>query len=305
MASQPSSFSSVKDLKFVITLVTPGATFSGTGDNTIILRGLRASVTVDNAGDAAIMGRLHAQIFGLTASDANSLTSVLWNVPATGENTIQVYAIDGSQETLVFLGQILQCWGVYESMPESYVMIEACSGYNQLVQSAPPTSVQADTTVATIMQQLASQMGFQFDNSAGVNITVKKGTYLGGTAMEQVRNLARAYRFWVYLDNTSPNTLAITPYGKGRQLQVVPVISPETGMIGYPAFNGSGVTLSTLFNPGIVFGGNISVKSAIPKANGTWTVVSMTHNLTSQMPGGPWRTDLQATSATLYQQVQP
>lgn len=303
MASQPRSFENVKDLRYVITLALPGAAFVGeAGKNTITLQGLRSQVVIENAG-GAMMGTLRAQIFGVTASDMNTLTSLLWQTPVVGNftsfNTIQVWAVDGAQETLVYNGIILNCWGVYTAMPEVYLLIEAQIGYNQLVQSALPTSVQTDTNVATVMEKIATQMGFQFENN-GVNIAVPKGTYLSNTAMEQARKLAQMYRFWMYLDSTNPNTLAIAPYGAARAMQLTPLVSPETGMIGYPLFNSTGVNLETKFNPGIVFGGPVSVQSSIPKANGTWTVVSMTHQLSSQMPGGPWKSTINAVSPNLY-----
>src|SRR5487761_532016 len=79
MASSPSSFQNPKDLKFVITLANQRVPFASGGQtfNTITLQGLRASVYIDNAG-GAMMGTLHAQIFGVTSADMNTLTSLLW-----------------------------------------------------------------------------------------------------------------------------------------------------------------------------------------------------------------------------------
>ncbi len=307
MGSQPSSFANPKDLRFEITLGLPGASFSA-GGNTIVLNGLRSAVTIENAG-GAMMGTLHAQVFGVTASDMNTLTSTLWDSLLVGSsssfafNSIQVFAVDGVQETLIYNGIVLNCWGVYTSMPEVYLMIEAQIGYNVLVQSALPTSIQSDTTVSTVMQQLASAMGFQFENN-GVNISVPKGTYLGNTAMDQARTLMQMYKFWMYIDGTSPNTLAIAPYGQARQTQVTPLVSPETGLIGYPLFNSTGVNFETKFSPGVVFGGPVEIQSSIPKANGIWTAVSMTHQLSSQMPGGAWKSIVNAVSPNLAETLQ-
>jgi hypothetical protein len=302
MGSLPSSFANVKDLRFVITLKN-GNAFSSSGgqsSNTITLQGLRASVYIDNAG-GAMMGTLRAQVFGVTASDMNRLTSTLWDAlvvsPAGSSfafNTIQVFAIDGTQQTLVYNGDILNCWGVYTSMPNTYLYIEALIGYSALVQPVDPLSIAADTDVGTVMKGIAGQMGYQFENN-GVNTTVAKGSYWGNTLMEQARALMQAYRFWMYLDSTSPNTIAIAPYGSARNV-AAPLISPQTGMEGYPVFNSTGVNFETLFNPALVFGGPIQMVSSIPKAKGTWIVVSMSHHLSSQMPGGPWKTTVNAVS---------
>ena len=308
MAAQPNSFQNTKDLKFIITLGNPGNSFAGQSGNTITIQGLRVAVYIDNAG-GAMMGTLRAQIFGVTASDMNSLTSTLWDTLVLGSsgasfafNAIQVFAVDGTQETLVYNGVILNCWGVYTSMPEVYLMIEAQIGYAQLIQSSNPISISADTDVATVMQQIAAGMGFQFENN-GVNIAVPKGTYLGSTLMEQARTLMQMFKFWMYIDSTSPNTLAIAPYGVARSA-LAPLVSPETGLIGYPVFNSTGVNFETLFNPGIVFGGPVEMESSIIKANGAWTVTSMSHQLSSQMPGGPWKTIVNAVSPNIASTLQ-
>ena len=300
----PSSFANIKNLRFILTLAGQNAQFSSNGQsyNTVTLEGLRSSVFIDNAG-GAMMGTLKAQIYGVTASDMNTLTSTLWDNlvispsgSSFGFNTIQVFAIDGAQETLVYNGDVLNCWGVYTSMPDAYLYVEAQIGYSNLVQPTTPFSIATDTDVATVMQQIATKMGYQFENN-GVNIPVAKGSYWGNTLMEQARSLMQTYKFWMYLENTSPNTLAIAPYGSARNV-AAPLISPQTGLQGYPVFNSTGVNFETLFNPDVTFGGPIQVSSSIPKANGTWVVVSMSHQLSSQTPGGAWKTTVNAVSPT-------
>ncbi|MGC9159772.1 MAG: baseplate hub protein, partial [Terracidiphilus sp.] len=284
----PSSFQNTKDLQFVITLAN-GKVFQN-GQNTVTLQGLRASVYIENAG-GAMLGTMKAQIFGVSESDMNTLTSLIWDnliVTPSGStfafNSIQVFALDGTQTTLVYQGDILNCWGVFMSMPEVYLYIEAQIGYLALVQPVPPLSISADTAISTVMGQLAQQMGYQFENN-NVQGTVKKGTYLGSTLMEQARTLMQSFRFWMYLDGT--NTLAIAPYGQARST-IAPLISPQTGLIEYPAFNSTGVNFATLYNRDLLLGGPVEIQSSIPKARGTWIVTSMSHQLTSQMPGGPW-----------------
>ncbi|MHB1956794.1 MAG: hypothetical protein ACYCOU_23990, partial [Sulfobacillus sp.] len=85
--------------------------------NSITLQGLRADVSIDNAG-GAMMGNLNASIYGLPLEHINKLTSLQWKVPlltVPGSTfsmyMVQVYAIDGSQETLLFNGEVLNAWG--------------------------------------------------------------------------------------------------------------------------------------------------------------------------------------------------
>jgi hypothetical protein len=153
------------------------------------------------------------------------------------------------------------------------------------------------------MSQLASEMGFSFQSaSAAGNIasqTVAKGAYFGNTAMEQARSMMDAYRFWMYIDGTTnPPTLAIVPWGQARSSQIaVPLVSPQAGLIGYPLLNSNGVTFDCYYNPDILFGGQVKIESSIVPAQRVWTVVSMSHQLSSQTPGGPWMSSIQAVSS--------
>ena len=311
MAS-PSSFENIKDLKFIFTLgswMTPFTVPGGTA-NTITMQGLRASVSIDHAGGAD-MGTMSANIYGLTPSQLNQLTSLQWKTAILGLSsqdfsayTVQVYAIDGSQETLLYNGQVLNAWADFSGMPQTCLIIQTnpAGAYSALVNSANPLSISSNTTVGIVMSRLAQAMGFSFQNTSSdgsiVNQAVTKGSYFGNTAMEQARSMMDAYRFWMYIDaTTNPPTLAIVPWGKARNSVVaVPLISPQTGLIGYPLFNSSGVTFDCKYNPTILLGGQVKIQSSIPQANDVWTVTSLSHQLTSQFPGGPWQSSVQAVS---------
>jgi len=284
MGSPPSSFQNPKALKFIFTLAIGSFAAGGT---VLTLEGLRASVNINNAG-GAVLSTLRANIYGMTASDMNAVTTTKWD-PSFAKNTVQVYAVDGTQETLVFQGNIVNAWGIYAGMPEVYLMVEAQNNYLGQITSPSPTrtTLTTVTTIATVMQQLATSLGVNFENN-GVTGTVRTGQSLSGSYVDQVRTMAQTYNFSYFFDPTS-NTLAITPLNNPRPTQSVPLVSAQTGLIGYPIFNGYGVQFDTLFNPAILFGGTVEVVSSIPKANGTWMVVQMAHQLESQTPGGQWK----------------
>jgi Baseplate hub gp41 len=289
--SSPTSFQNEKVLRFVFVLAI-GSFSSGT--NTLTVEGLRASVNIDNAG-GAVLSTLRANIFGMTASDMNAVTTTKWD-PTFAKNTVMVYAIDGAQETLVFQGNIVNAWGIYAGMPDVYLTVEAQNNYLGQITSPKPTrtTLTAATTIATVMRNLAKSLGVNFENN-GVTGTVKAGQTLSGSYVDQVRTMAQTYNFSYFLDPAS-NTLAITPLNTPRQTQSVPLVSAQTGLQSYPIFNGYGVQFDALFNPAILFGGTVEVQSAIPKANGSWMVVQMAHQLESQTPGGQWK----STVNTVY-----
>ena len=274
-----SSFDNKKELKFIITLGT--GSFGSSSNNQITLQGYRAVVDIDKAGGLQ-MGTLRAQIFGVSQSDMNSAVTLQWKPKAFIPNTVQVFAIDGDQETLVFTGNIINAWGDYQSMPDVFLMIQAQAAYFNQLQPVPPTSYSGNVDVATAMSQLASQMGLTFENN-GVNVQLSN-QYLPNTALEQAKTLAAAAGIWLYIDN---GILAITPSNTPRNKPVAQ-ISAQSGMVGYPTFDGVGVNFKTLFNPSVTFGGSVNIQTDIPQAAGTWIVTSVALKLESEKPGGSW-----------------
>lgn len=284
------SFDNLKQLKFIITLGT--GTFGSSQGNQIILQGLRATVDIDKAG-GMMMGTLRARIYGVSQQDMNSCTTLQWKTGWIIPNTVQVFAIDGAVETLVFAGNIINAWGDYNGMPQVFLQIQAQSAYFAGITPAGPISIKGSIDVAVLMGQLASAMGLTFENN-GVSVMLTN-VYVPNTTKEQALDLARMCNFTLYIDD---KTLAITPKYVARA-GTVPIISAQTGMIGYPTFDGVGVNFRVLFNPAIKFGGGIQIFTDIPQAKGNWIVTSVSHLLDSEKPGGSWFSTIRGNSGNV------
>jgi hypothetical protein len=285
------SFQNKKALRFVITLGT-GA-FGSSKNNQITLQGYRAVVDIDKAG-GMMMGQLRAQIFGVSQSDMNSITTLQWKPKAFIPNTVQVFAIDGNQETLVFSGNIVNAWGNYQAMPNVFLMIQAQAAYFNQMQAVSPTSFNGPIDVVAAMSQLAGAMGLTFENN-GVSGIQLQNQYLPNTYLEQAKTLAAAAGIWLYVDG---DILAITPANQPRN-KPIPLISAATGMRGYPTFDGVGVNFQTLFNPSLVFGGSIEIDTTIPQAAGVWIATSIAYKLESEKPDGAWFATVRGTKTGL------
>jgi hypothetical protein len=284
------SFANKKELKFIITLGT--GSFGSSANNTLALEGYRAIVDIDKAG-GMMMGTLRAQIFGISQGDINSITTLQWKPKSFIPNTVQVFAIDGPQKTLIFTGNIINAWGNYQAMPDVFLMIQAQAAYFAQLKPVAPRSYKGSIDVATAMRQIASQMGYTFENN-GVNVQLSN-QYLPSTALEQAKALARAAGIDLYIDN---GTLAITPANVARSTPVS-LISAQTGMAGYPTFDGVGVNFQTLFNPSVVFGGSIQIVTDVLQAAGVWIVTSIAHRLESEKPGGAWFSTIRGNQSGL------
>lgn len=270
--------------------------FGSSQNNRITLQGYRAVVDIDKAG-GMMMGTLRAQIFGVSQSDMNSITTLQWKPKAFIPNTVQVFAIDGAQETLVFSGNIVNAWGNYQTMPNVFLMIQAQAAYFNQLQAVAPTSFKGPISVVSAFRQLCDpqHMNLTFENNGVPEGLQLQNQYLPNTYLEQAKTLAAAAGLWLYLDG---DILAITPANQPRQ-KPIPQISAATGMMGYPTFDGIGVNFQTLFNPSLVFGGSIEIVTDIPQAAGVWIATTIAYKLESEKPDGAWMAMIRGTKTGL------
>ena len=281
------SFNNKKGLRFVIRLGT--GKFGSSNNNTVTLEGFRASVDIDKAG-GMMMGTLKAKIYGVKQADMNSITTLQWKPQTWIPNTIEVFAIDGAAETLIFAGNIVNAWADYQGMPDVFLHIQAQAAFFNALKAIPPRGFKGPADVASVMGQIAVDLGYTFENN-GVT-TQLNDLYLPNTGLEQAKDLARAAGCDLYLDD---KILAITPPNVPRKT-LVPLISPSSGLIGYPTFDGVGVNFQVMFNPGVTFGGKIKLETDVKQAAGEWIVTSVAYQLESEKPGGVWRATIRGNA---------
>lgn len=280
------SFVNKKKIRIKITLGT--GKFGSSDNDTLVLEDFRTVVDIEKAGEPSL-ATLKAKIFGVGKEAMNSATTLQWRPGTLIPNTIEVTAIDGTAETLVFAGNIINAWGDYQSIPDVFLYVQAQAGMVNQLQPVPPRSFKGQVDVASVLQQICKSMGYVFENN-GVNVQLSD-VYLANTDMEQAKNLARMAGIDYYLDDT---VFAITPKNTPRR-GLVPIISAQSGMIGYPTYDGIGVNFATLFNPGVRFGGLVKVETDVTQAAGEWVVSSISHRLEAEKPDGAWFSQIRGT----------
>lgn len=270
---------SSKQLKFVITMGT--ARFDDKGTDRVTLIGYRAVADIDKAG-GMMMSTLRAKIYGVKQADMNTITTLQWKPETKIANVVEVFAVDGGVETLVFAGNIVNAWGDYQSMPDVYLHIQAQAAYFSQLFSSKPRSFKGSIDVGKVMGQIAQDMGLVFENN-GVSVQLSD-VYLANTGLEQAKELAKMAGCNFYIDD---KVLAITPL-HGPRIGPIPDISAESGLVGYPTFDGVGVVFQTLFNPAITFGGRVKLTTDLTQAAGEWIVTCVSYRLESEKPDGAW-----------------
>lgn len=256
--------------------------FGSGGGNSATITGHRVLALINKPGGAG-PSQLECAIYGLPLSTMNQLTTLGKNFSQQFKNTITLTAYEeGQQPAMVYKGDIFAAFADMRAMPQSCLRVSATAGSFAAVKPMAPTSVKGSADVAQILGKIAKDAGLQFENS-GVNVKVMN-PYLWGGARLQILRMAKAAGIEWIIDN---GTLAIWPRDQARQGGGAQ-ISPQTGMVGYPAYNQSGIEVTTLFNPSIQYGQSVTVQSDLTPASGSWIVINMAYELESETPRGKW-----------------
>lgn len=283
---QPTQFASAQGIG------TPG---------TYNISGVRARVRVTNA-KPPINSQADIAIYGLDQGLLNEMTTlgIVYNKVSPNNVIVSAGSASGPEASaasanqaplggfpIVFGGTIIYAFGDYNHMPDVPLRITAQGGLTFAVNSAAPKSYSGNVSIASIMQDFADALGVPLENN-GVSGTLNN-PYFPGTILQQVYAAAQQAHINAQLVDGGTK-LAIWPLpGSRTSLANIPLISPETGMIGYPTFGPNGfLTVKMLFNPDVVFGGRIRIVSSLAQANRTWDVYKIDYALDSLLPDGEW-----------------
>jgi len=273
---------SKKKLELTITLGT--GTFGAQVGSTVTLSDLRMFADI-SAPCGESMGALHLRVFGLTQSMMNQMTVIGPFGQVKEKNEVLLSAGDDSGMTVVFQGTIFSAWADYSGAPEVPFNVIAYVGMGLAVKPVNALSYPGSADASDIMKTIAESAGLGFVNS-GVSVQLSN-PYFPGTAWQQLKACARAAQINYKIEF---GKLTIWPKGAAVTGSEIPLIAPETGMVGYPAMSSQGLTVKSLFTPHIVLGGEIQLKSSL--GQGAFNVFNYIHNLSSEAPGGPWFTTI-------------
>jgi hypothetical protein len=223
----------------------------------------------------------------------NAVSNLGTNPARLTPNKIQLTAgdeVNGFSQ--VYFGSLLEAFVDTDGAPDIALNVQSVALYDYSLMPIPPTSFKGVVQVATIMQAIASQINFKFINN---NVTsTLTNPYFHGTVMNQLQDCADAANCTLDTNAMMQGIVQIVPAGQSILNGPIPLISASTGMIGYPSYASTGITVRCIYNPAIVLCGLIQVKSQFPQASGTWMVAALSHTLESLTPDGAWETEIQA-----------
>jgi hypothetical protein len=261
----------------------------GDKKNTVVLEGYRASVTIDLAGVDLGMSHMACRIWGVPKHlmDLIDTRGNKTDLAGVQPMNIKIAADDGCGQFVdVYIGHVIYAFPDYNAAPNAPIEIQASSA-NRFIWDAPAaSSYKGEFDVATAIEGLAKRMGFAFEN-AGVTEKLSN-QYVWGSTLNQIRTLARAARVVCLIANQK---VKIWPNGKTNGYPVLK-LSPQTGLIGYPRWEHTGITITHLFNQNIVSGTEVQLDTSIEAQQGRWYVhMPIRHMLDAEMPNGKWQTE--------------
>ncbi|WP_447887709.1 baseplate hub protein [Serratia fonticola] len=266
-----------RSLKFQFTLKS-GA-FDKKGSDVLTIDNIKAEIEVGAYG--GVTGtRLEARVFGLSQDNMALLSYKGIQINGAMQNMVKVWADDKP----IFFGSITSCFADMNQMPDAPLILSAQATAFEQSLPCPDFHFKGVTGVADIITSIAKSINFDVVNS-GVNAKVENPIYTGN-AIEQILKCARDAGIEI---DIRLGIIFIWPQN-GEVDSVVPYVSPEQGLIGYPVFNNYGVTFQCLYSNLILRGRRVKIDTSIPNASGLYTVIGAVHYLSSWTEGGPWMT---------------
>lgn len=230
-------------------------------------------------------------IKGLSLETMEQLTSLTFLKNAR-QNNILVIEAGYTEDTIaqIYRGEITSAKADFNSAPDIEFVISSKSGSYPSVIPQSPISVKGQQPAIEVIQQLASQIGYNVENN-GITTSISN-TYIQGSPIQKIKTIANAINADLIIDD---NTIVVTPRGQPRRNGITPELSKDNGLIGYPTFTDEGLQVVCFFNPELQIGGTIRIDTIVPKAKGTWKITEFSHELeVNSSSSATWRSSFNA-----------
>lgn len=266
-----------RSLRFEFTNET--SSFDEKGNNTISISEVRSTVSFQSAGN--LFGtQVNVSLFGLSMELLASLSSKAMGLFGSDTERISIKIYVG--DTAIFVGYMTSSIANMTA-PNSALMITATANADLQNKPSPPFSFNGATPVTSVITAICKAAGYS-PYITGLDGIVATNPHYEGSIFNQLEKLCDDFE--IAMSVASP-TITFWPQNEKKD-DVIPLISPEYGLIGYPIFSNGGVMFQTQFSTLLTTGRNVKLTTSLPHASGTYNLTSVSHELSSWMPDGPW-----------------
>lgn len=256
--------------------------FDKEGNNKIVLSNVKAMFKVGAYGNQTGV-QAEMTIYGLSLELLAALSSKGIGIWTAEKERIKLTV--HANDTLMFIGYIYSSYANMNAAPDAPLIINASGGLDLQTESAPPFSRPGAVALTDVIKAICEPYQYRV-NTVGIDGVTVSNIHLVGSPLEQVR----------YACNQADLAMSVTGdlvtvWPRGRAVDdVVPLVSPEFGLIGYPVFTQSGITFQTEFSTLLAQGRFIQLQTSLPHASGKYMLYIVEHYLSSWIEGGPWHT---------------
>ncbi|HFX7230514.1 TPA: hypothetical protein ACIFST_000049 [Citrobacter farmeri] len=256
------------------------SSFDEKGNNKISISEVRSTVSFQSAGN--LFGtQVNVSLFGLSMELLASLSSKAMGLFGSDTERISMKIYVG--DTAIFVGYMTSSIANMNTAPNSALMITATANADLQNKPSPPFSFNGATPVTSVITAICKAAGYS-PYITGLDGIVATNPHYEGSIFNQLEKLCDDFE--IAMSVASP-TITFWPQNEKKD-DVMPLISPEYGLIGYPIFSNGGVMFQTQFSTLLTTGRNVKLITSLPHASGTYKLTSVSHELSSWMPDGPW-----------------
>lgn len=260
--------------------VNETSSFDEKGNNTISISEVRSTVSFQSAGN--LFGtQVNVSLFGLSMELLASLSSKAMGLFGSDTERVSMKIFVG--DTAIFVGYMTSSIANMNTAPNSSLMITATANADLQNKPASPFSFNGATPVTSVITAICKAAGYS-PYITGLDGIVATNPHYEGSIFNQLEKLCDDFE--IAMSVASP-TITFWPQNEKKD-DVMPLISPEYGLIGYPIFSNGGVMFQTQFSTLLTTGRNVRLITSLPNASGTYKLTSVSHELSSWMPDGPW-----------------
>lgn len=253
----------------------------------------RMSIAISQGGGQ--MGNARVQLYGLPLDAMNQIARIwLQTLTPVGNDTLSIDVWTGSEFSPLFRGTIM--WSAVNAaqMPDVMLEIEANDAGALMIIPSSPYAQEGPIALRDVLAAILGSGGYTLHYDQSVPELLMQKVRVDGNLMDQVAQVMSHYPELAYHFNLQQ--MVVRPINGPVQGAAVP-INKYTGMVSYPVYSTSGVTLATLFNPTIRPGAALDIETAFDFVNRTkWVAAVLQHTLQPNMPGGQWLTQIAAQS---------
>lgn len=277
--------------RVTVKVVRPGT--SGERELTYAFEQHRMSITVSQGGNQ--FGNAKVSINGVNLEAMNKIARLWLEVLSpSNTDTLTIDVWDGSNYVPFFAGVIT--WSAVNAAqaPQVALEIEANSAMIAMNTVAAPYAQDTPVSLREALTQILGPTGLVVEFAESVQDLQIQKARLVGTPMDQAAALMNYFPELTWYINLQ--RFLVRPVNGPLGGEPIP-ISKYTGMISYPTYSTSGVTVATLFDARIRPGLALDIQTAFDFVNRTkWVAAVLQHTIQPNTPGGQWITQIAAQS---------